>query len=201
MTMAGMINCRKIECEGHVFYRMALGLGRPVELREPLEVLVDFRSQDDALSDCQGAARCLNLPMTGVGEHYRNTRLPTDEDLLGFYRELVDTYRDGFAEVARLVETRGVIGFGCYFGKDRTGIASFLLSLRYGLPIERAVDDYCESGTQLRRHIDGVPDHWTKRGLTREQYADRLQCRPETILGLHDHVRSRYGSVQDYLGV
>lgn len=195
-----MINCRKIECGDRAFYRMALGLTESVEIDEDLAVLVDFRSGADALSECRRATRCLNLPMTDVGERYRNTRLPTTEDLLGFYRELVDAYRDGFAQVARLAASQALIGFGCYFGKDRTGIASFLLGLRFGLPIERVVSDYCESGVQLRSNIDAMPDHWTKRGLSREQYADRLECRPETILGLHDYLRSRYGSVRDYLG-
>lgn len=199
MTATAMINCRKIDCGDRAFYRMALGLGGPVEIAENLAVLVDFRSPADALSDCERAARCVNLPMTGVGERYRNTRLPTAEDLLGFYRELLDTYRDGFAQVARLAAAEELIGFGCYFGKDRTGIAAFLLGLRFGLPIDRVVEDYCESGVQLRRSIDAMPDHWTKRGLTREAYADRLQCRPEIILGLHDYLRSRYGSVRDYL--
>lgn len=200
MTTYTMINCRKIDCGERAFYRMALGLGDPAGLGEDLAVLVDFRSPADALSGCERAARCINLPMTDVGEHYRNTRLPTAEHLLGFYRELVDKHRDGFAQVARLAASGELIGFGCYFGKDRTGIASCLLGLRYGLPIERVVEDYCESGVQLRRNISSMPDHWTKRGLTREEYANRLGCRPEIILGLHEYVRSRYESVRDYLG-
>lgn len=194
-----MINCRKISCGRHMFYRMALGLGDPADLGEDLEVLIDFRSPADAVRASTRAARCVNLPMTGVGETYRNTKMPTAEDLLAFYRELVDAYRDGYAELARIASTGALIGYGCYFGKDRTGIASYLLGRLFGTPLGSIVEDYCLSGIELRRNIASLPDHWTKRGLTREQYLDRLDCRPETIHGLHRYIHASYGSVRDYL--
>jgi len=196
---ARMINCRKIRCDSHAYYRMALGLSTPAGLAEKVDVLIDFRAPEDAVTQCDRAARCINIPMTGVGGRYRNTKLPTRADLLAFYIELVDAYRTGYAQLAQTVFSGALVAFGCYFGKDRTGIASYLLGACGGVPLEQIINDYCRSGPELERNIDAFPDHWSGKGLTKEEYVRRLSCSRETIPELHRYIVSSYGSVRDYL--
>ena len=137
--------------------------------------------------------------MVGVGQKYRDTKMPGSDDLLEFYIEIVDVYRDGFRELASIVEKHSLVGFGCYFGKDRSGIASYLLGKKYGLPFNIILEDYGKSEAALLENIDCLSAHWEKRNISRQAYATRLRCRNQTILALDKYVTGKYGSVEAYL--
>lgn len=194
-----MINCRKLAFENVAYYRMALGYGELTKLPELLDVLVDFRGNDDALFETSIAKTCVNIPMVGVGQKYRNTKMPNHNDLLEFYIEIVDTYRDGFKQLAGIVEAGSLVGFGCYFGKDRSGIASYLLGKRFGLPFNKILEDYSKSEAALLENIDYLSSHWIKKNVSKQVYATRLKCRNQTILSLDDYINDKYVSVKKYL--
>ncbi|WP_165602909.1 tyrosine-protein phosphatase [Photorhabdus australis] len=178
---------------------MALGYGDISFCPEKLDVLVDFRHSQEAIRNTTMAKCCINLPMTDVGSKYRNIRIPCINDLLEFYIEIVERYQPEFRQLNTIVRNNKLVGFGCYFGKDRTGIASYLLSKMYGLPWERIIYDYEQSGIELIKNIDYLSSHWKKRNITKQDYMNRLKTDGKAILQLDDYIIKKYGSVANYL--
>ncbi|WP_434526989.1 tyrosine-protein phosphatase [Photorhabdus asymbiotica] len=194
-----MINIRKLSFAGINYYRMALGYGDISFCPELLDVLVDFRNPQEAVRNTTIAKCCINLPMTDAGSKYRNIRIPCINDLLEFYIEIVERYQPEFRQLNTIVSSNKLVGFGCYFGKDRTGIASYFLSKMYGLPWEGIIYDYEQSGIELIKNIDYFSSHWEKRNITKQDYMNRLKTDGKAILQLDDYIIKKYGSVANYL--
>lgn len=107
--------------------------------------------------------------------------------------ECKDNYARLFSQLARI---DAPAMFHCFLGKDRTGITAALILSLSGVYFDDIVADYRISATYLepfyRREISA------QTGLVWESDMSHLDSPPENIIAVFDHLKSRYGSVEDY---
>ena len=143
----------------------------------------------------------------GVGANYVHRALIDDQnmnnigdarDMLERYLFIVNSRPQSFAEVfTTIAASQGTVLFHCFAGKDRTGlVAAMLLSLA-GVSPDDIAADYGETDVQLARQYE----IWINEAEPekREAFRAELQCPPERILGVLDHMEKRWGGVADYL--
>ena len=162
----------------------ALGLRTVVDLRWPHE-LVETPSA-----------------FAGGGD-VRYWSIPLLEDdptpLIGLaatYRLILDERGSQLTEVARvLLEPDGLPAVvGCAAGKDRTGVTIALLLSAVGVPDDVIVADYVLTGTAFSDPVPGDPHlvDWRASPID-------LECPPEHMEALLDHLSIRHGGAQAFL--
>ncbi|MFF2114531.1 tyrosine-protein phosphatase [Rhodococcus koreensis] len=92
----------------------------------------------------------------------------------------------------------------CTAGKDRTGLLVALALAAVGVPDAVIVDDYARSGTLVRPHREeAVRRLSTELALDSAEHAPALDLHldspPSVLAGALTHVRSRHGTVTNYL--
>jgi protein-tyrosine phosphatase len=143
----------------------------------------------------------------GVGATYLHRPLIDDknmnnigdaQDMLERYLFIIDTRPQAFADVfTTLAHTQGTVLFHCFAGKDRTGLVAAMVLALTGVSPEHIAADYGETDVQLAKQYEiwineAEPDR-------RESFRNELRCPPERILGVLDHLDSRWGGVAGYL--
>ena len=98
-----------------------------------------------------------------------------------------------------LVDAMRADHLGCYAGKDRTGLLALLLLLKHNIPKNIILNDYLATGPSLLRNLDYFKENWVKKGLSRDEYAERMQPKKETLIRLLAHIESQYHGIQGYL--
>ena len=117
---------------------------------------------------------------------------------VGRYIEIVDTRPAAFATVFNAIAVAGgTVLFHCFAGKDRTGIVAAMLLELAGVPREYIAADYGETDTCLATQYEvwlaeAAPD-------AREEIRNDLCCPPDRILGVLDHLETKWGGVASYL--
>lgn len=164
-----------------------------------IDILVDFRGHTTAEAIYPFAKKIIHMPMNTVGEAYRSSLNPTIDTLTDFYIEIVDNHRFEFIQLLKLISSSSSIGFGCYFGKDRTGVASYLISKKFNVTTENIILDYTRSEYELKKNIDLFSAHWLKRNISKKDYMKRLVCPAQVIYKLDHYLVQRYGGVHRYL--
>jgi protein-tyrosine phosphatase len=115
------------------------------------------------------------------------------------YKLMLDGRQQAFGQIiSAIAKVDGPVVFHCYAGKDRTGlIAAMILSLA-GVQRDAIGADFAETDTHLATRYQewlatAPPDRL-------EAMRDELRCPPEWMLGALDHLDSRWGGVEAYLG-
>lgn len=168
-----------------------LGVRTVLDLRDDLEAEAD----PDRLAGT--SLRYVRIPIFGSSSGLRAA-----PDAVGLYEDFVDACGGAFAACLRLLAQDGVAPalVHCAVGKDRTGFLSALLLALAGADEDAIVADFAASNAGL-----GLVDpHAAGTGQDHDQapvadnnvhhYVD-----PGLIAFTLDRVRSRYGSVDDYL--
>jgi protein-tyrosine phosphatase len=120
------------------------------------------------------------------------------KDMFERYLYIVDTRPKAFRDVFNaFVRADGTVLFHCFAGKDRTGLVAAMLLAIAGVPREHIAADYGETDVQLARQYeiwinDAEPDR-------RDAFRKELQCPPERILGVLEHLERKWGGVAGYL--
>lgn len=90
----------------------------------------------------------------------------------------------------------------CTAGKDRTGVGVALLLMLLGVPDATIVADYTLSN-QFHETFRAIGVQAVARlkwlGVSADDIQPLLICRPETMQGTLDHIRSQYGGIEGYL--
>ncbi len=155
------------------------------EGRGPLErEAIAFHHQPlfdgDTLADDREASRTLTLGQRYVG--------------------LLEVARKPIARVVGILAgSQGAAVYHCAAGKDRTGLISAILLGALGVPDDLIVADYARSADQIDAIIERVMNMKGYEEALKTMPADTLHAKPESMETLIDHVRSRYGSMVDYL--
>lgn len=201
-----LINLRKLPVSERRLYRA--GFYNSTNLHDfkinDFDTIVDFRGDD--IDRSKLSEEChhdniiyTNLPMQNAGDLYRKIKYPKESDLLNFYYELISNHRKEYSLFVNIALCSQKLLYGCYFGKDRTGIASYLL-MRY-LSIENKITkiDYNASQQWLSTNIDVFEQNWIKKGVSKNAYIDRLRCNPVNIDAIEMYINNKYGSIDKYL--
>jgi protein-tyrosine phosphatase len=90
----------------------------------------------------------------------------------------------------------------CTAGKDRTGVGVALLLMLLGVPDATIVADYTLSNQfheAFRAYGAQAVAKLKWLGIGADDIQPLLICRPETMQGTLDHIRSKYGGIDQYL--
>jgi hypothetical protein len=137
----------------------------------------------------------VNLPLI---DDALMARLDHAPDMLGRYLMMVEDSRPAMRAIfERLATAEGATLVHCFAGKDRTGIVAAMMLELAGVPRESIAADFAESEAQLADRFE----EWVAAAAPerREIVRDDLRCPPDRILGLLDHLDSRWGGVAGYL--
>jgi len=103
-------------------------------------------------------------------------------------------FRDVFTSIA---EAEGGVVFHCFAGKDRTGLIAAMLLAMAKVSAETIASDFGETDVQLAKQyekwISEVPAD------LRNEMREELRCPPERILGVLNHLQTKWGGVEAYL--
>ena len=162
--------------------------------------VLDLRSDGEV-------ARAPSPFAAGVGATYVHRALIDDQnmnnigdakDMFQRYLFIVNTRPHAFGEVfTAIAAAPGPVLFHCFAGKDRTGLVAAMLLALAGVSPDDIAADYGETDVQLARQYEiwineAKPDE-------RDAFRSELQCPPERILGIIEHLESRWGGVEGYL--
>lgn len=147
-------------------------------------------------------ARLLSFPLGDFPAAFRQKGRPEPSDYAAYYLDLLqgngETVRSLLLFMTRELGLRRFV-FGCSAGKDRTGVVAFLLLSLAGAAPETIVEDYALTTAFNRANLEYFRPHWEKRGMTPEEYAERIAARPEIIRLFAEGITRSYGGVVGYL--
>jgi hypothetical protein len=108
---------------------------------------------------------------------------PGEADYCRYYLDILDEAGEAINCALRLIAEvlPAGVAFGCYAGKDRTGIVAALMLELAGNPAEAIARDYSASEGHLLAAIGHFAPKWRKRGITSAEYAGRLRTPAKTF--------------------
>ena len=120
------------------------------------------------------------------------------ESMFERYLFIVNNRPHAFGDVFNaLAESEGAVLFHCFAGKDRTGLVAAMLLALSDVPPEHIAADYGETDAQLAKQYDV----WVAEAPAekRDAFREELRCPPERILGVLEHIQTKWGGVEGYL--
>ncbi|MEI7491062.1 MAG: tyrosine-protein phosphatase [Bacteroidota bacterium] len=121
--------------------------------------------------------------------------------LISDYRRMIKNDTPRFAEFFRILEQANSLPlvFHCAAGKDRTGIASFLLLTALGFDPETVKQDYFLSNIRLSAFIERLIKKVTEDGKNGQIIRPMMEVRPEYLQAALDEIALSFGGIDNYL--
>lgn len=167
---------------------------------------LDLRSQSEVKQSALNSLLTNNFhthhfPMVDDDHYLRKKRFPNAIDYFHYSIHLLENNKEAIRELLKYMNGMGdsKLMFGCYAGKDRTGIVSILLLYLNNFQVNDITLDYTLSGKYLKENIDYFKHVWERKQLTREQYIKRLTPHPDTAGLILKHMDNVYGGKSGYL--
>lgn len=135
-------------------------------------------------------------------------RLKTGDDAwlsMDFFIKLYQSYLDDFGPVWGKVLNLAAsshnlpLVFHCTGGKDRTGICAALLLKALGVPDASIIADHDLSNVYNTERLQPIYAKFAAIGIGAERIAPYLQAPIEPLTGMFDHLKKKYGTIEDYL--
>lgn len=200
-TQGGVIrSCALIRTDNH---DRLTGRGQAALRGSGVGLILDLRNRWEAEkypSPFRGEALYKNLPLEDEDDRVGRAEMTAQTELLGIYRVMLDRFRGRVGHIlAALADApAGTVAVHCHAGKDRTGLVIALALSVAGVPSELIAEDYAFSDECLRQHyadeLARIEDP-----AKRERLRSLQHTRPETMLGVFDHLNGQYGGVEAYL--
>jgi protein-tyrosine phosphatase len=170
---------------------------------------VDFRTDDEIDRDgAPGPLLALGVrwerrPFDIADETFRNIRLPVPDDWSRLYARAFERLRPLFSMVVQsILSADAPVIFGCWAGKDRTGMVAALLLSLLGADDEAIAEDYARTTTGLAP-LESEFAFLARNNPELMAVFFRAFCEapPEVMRAFLGDVRSRYGSAQSALDI
>jgi len=183
----------------------AIGEESAVHVQETLgvEAYIDFRADEDIVRD--GAPKALlargvrwqRYPFDISDAAFTAIATPRPEDWRGLYTRAFLRLRPELAGAIRLIaHAKAPLVFGCWAGKDRTGMVAALTLSLLGVSDEGVAADFALTGASLFPAKDRFSFLWKDRPSAEAAIIQaHLRTEPESIVGFLSDVRQRFGSV------
>ncbi|MET0791905.1 MAG: tyrosine-protein phosphatase [Polyangiaceae bacterium] len=183
----------------------AIGEESAVHLQETLgvETYLDFRAEQDIVRD--GAPQALLARGVRWQRHpfdisdgaFTALATPRPEDWRALYTRAFQRLRPELAGAVRLIAlAEGPLAFGCWAGKDRTGIVAALTLSLLGVSDAWIAADFAQTGPSLLPAKDRFSFLWKDRPNAEAAIIHaHLRTEPESIVGFLSDVRQQFGSV------
>ena len=124
---------------------------------------------------------------------------------MDFVTQLYRSYLEDFGPIWGRIYTMAAspvrlpLVFHCTGGKDRTGICAALLLTLLGVSREKIIGDHLLSNTYNAERLKPIYAKFAELGVSAEKAAPYLQAPLEPLIDLFDHLKKKYGTVEDYL--
>ena len=185
--------------------------------------IVDFRSKDEFTyrPDYRLEGVKYHNFTTFEHEHKKEDIAHDDGNLLWFmnqgdtgFKHLVRTYKElvdneegqqAFSNLFKIImsDNKRVIYFHCSQGKDRVGVAAYLIESALGVDEDTKIEDYLLSNVAMEKRRDRLIEAVKDRPFYNEQYKqDLLEVFSAKIEYLEETIKiinSKYGGVISYL--
>jgi protein-tyrosine phosphatase len=164
---------------------------------------IDFRLDHDILRDGEPKAllarrvRWQRHPFDISDDMFNAIAAPRPEDWRAMYGRGFQRLRQEVAGALRLIAAAETpLVFGCWAGKDRTGIVAALLLSLLGVDDAWIAEDFAKTGAALLPGKARFHFLWKEGPHTEAEIIDaHLRTEPETILGFLADVRRQFGSL------
>jgi protein-tyrosine phosphatase len=116
------------------------------------------------------------------------------------YKEMLDDAGPQIASALAVLaapDARPAV-FHCTAGKDRTGLLSAIVLSLLGVPEETVVADYALSGEAMERLRAKLMEKYPEGKEVIAGIDEIFSADPTNMVGLFEHLRTRYGSVPGY---
>jgi protein-tyrosine phosphatase len=204
----GVVKAGRLFRTAHLSYLDAVLAAELAKTYRP-RTYIDFRTDEEVARDGRPASlitlgvRWERIPFDLSDETFRRVGVPSPDDWSGLYARAFDRLRPVFTSVVESVlSAEGPVVFGCWAGKDRTGMVAALVLSLLGTDDGAIADDYARTTAGL------APLEDVFRFLARDKpelfpvyFRAYCEAPPTVIETFLAGVRSRFGSVQDALGV
>ena len=121
--------------------------------------------------------------------------------LIRDYKRLVNDHQDDYREFFRVLATTDQIPlvYHCAAGKDRTGLATYLLLIALGVSDEEARKDYMLSNTYFQSIAEKIVHAVNKAGNDGEIIRPLLEVREEYLDAALEEIEKKYNGIRTYL--
>ena len=185
--------------------------------------IVDFRSKDEFVNrpDYRFEGVKYHNFTTFEHEHKKEDIVHDDGNLLWFmnqgdtgfkhllrtYKELVDTEegQKAFSDLFKIImqDDNRVTFFHCSQGKDRVGVAAFLIESALGVSEKDIVEDYLLSNVAMEKRKDRLIEFVKDKPFYNEKYKEDLlqvfSAKIEYLEEAIEIINSKYGGIDSYL--
>jgi protein-tyrosine phosphatase len=175
------------------------------QIRDQLGVrdVIDLRSSHELRNEGTG-------PLAGHGMQHHHIPLFDGDTSRGreqratvaladIYVFLAESAREPIARVlSTLADADGPALYHCAAGKDRTGVVSAIMLGVLGVAEPVIVADYAATRENLDALVDRLMSLEGYRKMLANLPPDTMHAEPETMIAFLDHMRSRYGSMNEY---
>lgn len=186
--------------------------------------IVDFRSEVEFMDRPDyrfEGVEYHNLPSLLPNEKLKDNNTYDDSNLLWFLGESTDgyghmlrtykealltekgqgAYRDFFKVL--LEDDKRVVYFHCSQGKDRAGLAAYLLEIALGVSEKDAIDDYLRSNEAMQPRIRQYKGMMRHKPYYNKEYEKALEdvfsANVDYLLSVINTIRDQYGSVLNFI--
>jgi protein-tyrosine phosphatase len=167
--------------------------------------VIDLRSESEVESSPSPFAAM--EPFAGQAPVYTHLALVDDatmsklaeaSSMFERYLMMLEHRPEAFKEIfSALARAEGTVVFHCFAGKDRTGMVAAMSLALAGVDVDTIAADYAETDTQMAtRYAEWLAASPPE--LVEEMRKD-LSCPPERIVGVLEHLDTRWGGVEGYL--
>lgn len=122
-----------------------------------------------------------------------------DSLFLELYEEFPRRYRATYQKLFQQLAKGGRIAFHCSAGKDRTGMASYLLLSALGVHYDDIVANYLESNLYVDQLVELFAPEIERSGISRERYREMQLVKPEYLEASRKAIIASYGSMEHFL--
>lgn len=169
-------------------------------------VYIDFRAELETTRDGAPApliargVRWQKHPFDISDADFERVRVPRPSDWQALYLRAILRLRPEISGAIRLIAEQATpLVFGCWAGKDRTGIVAALLLSLLGVADEAIAEDYAKTSQGLSGFRDRFSSLWQGAPDFEELTLAHTTTHPQAMLGLLEDLRARFGSVQSAL--
>jgi len=178
-------------------------------LGQGLTSVIDMRSNNEIKSAPNPFAvhSRVNYQNIGLFDHLApnampdDNRRPSNDPLLDFYVTTLANRQSAIRDVLNAIATaqKGAVMFHCTAGKDRTGLISALLLGLVEVKEEEIISDYVQTKPLITELVREFLELAKRNGADLTSYRPLLECNPDTMRKVMQHIKDRYNSVPDFL--
>jgi hypothetical protein len=131
---------------------------------------------------------------------FKQKLFPAEIDYVTYYWVLIDQIATALKRLIELVNNfQYPLMFGCYAGKDRTGLLAALILKILNYDNTFIATEYSRSYYSLLKKIDIFREHWEKRGITKDEYSFRLSSNKNIMYHFLVEFDAKYDDILTFL--